>query len=243
MVLRQPGAPVCGIAHDQLRYILHDPILAINGSPIARQTTARLLAGGARSSGTVVGHAAGRFLRCCLGDRRDWRRGPGRSGTAASAGPCLGGDEDREDGRARELHAGTDAHELALRSLAIRAGRASSLVLEPVTLADHFRRRAATNRQLRDRSPEDVPARRRQGLLVTGDRSHRPVCPAGMAMRETSVRSLGSALGNQHSTAGPTRRYRHRPGRRLRQADPPLTVRRADRQLGSGHVARHCRAA
>ena len=32
MVLRQPSAPLCCIAHDQLRYILHDPILAIDGS-------------------------------------------------------------------------------------------------------------------------------------------------------------------------------------------------------------------
>ena len=32
MVLRQPSAPVCCIAHHQLRCILHDPILAIDGS-------------------------------------------------------------------------------------------------------------------------------------------------------------------------------------------------------------------
>ena len=65
------------------------------------------------------------------------------------------------------------------------------------------------------RSPEDVPARRRQGLLVTGDRSHRPVCPAGMAMRETSVRSLGSALGTstRRSAAEHGRSSRRRRGR------------------------------
>ena len=37
MVLRQPSAPVCCIAHHQLRCILHDPILAIDGS--IRNTT------------------------------------------------------------------------------------------------------------------------------------------------------------------------------------------------------------